>query len=233
MYRIAVVDDDYKVISEMTNIIATFFRKDYTQDDFTDGYELINALDKEHYDIVFLDIEMKYVGGLKTIEAIRRHDPNETVHIVFISSHEDNLIPFFQYHPYAFLRKPISYEETSNVLCNIVRNMQHSQRFIKLMVNRNEIHICIADIVYIQSVGHSLLIKMKNGEELRSYSKIDAIYKILIATGDSFLRIHASYVINGHYVDYYKKDTVKINGQILPISRKYQKELVLRFHEVL
>lgn len=86
MVRIAVVEDDDKWVEILQKYIRLYMgkrSKEFNVSVFHDGDEIV--LDYQPiYDIIFMDIQMKHIDGMKTAEIIRRMDKD--VILVFITN---------------------------------------------------------------------------------------------------------------------------------------------------
>lgn len=86
MVRIAVVEDDELYISQLLKFLEDYQREE--QEEFRiqvyrDG-DGITADYKAQYDIILMDIQMKFVDGMTAAEEIRRVDSQ--VVIIFITN---------------------------------------------------------------------------------------------------------------------------------------------------
>ena len=153
MMRIAVVDDDQSFISEISEMIRSFFsEKEYEQDDFNDGMEFVQSITSgSTYEIVFMDIEMSGMNGRDAVRALREYDVTENTYVIYVSSHTDNLCPLFSLHPFDFLVKPLEYNQVASVLRKICSELADRKKCISVVVNRREADLCLAEIMYIQS----------------------------------------------------------------------------------
>jgi len=233
MINIAVVDDDPYILSQLSNIFQRYFQDvNYKQDDYYDGIEFVNSLSEESYDIVFMDIEMQHMSGKTAIETLRAVDEHEKVYVIYISAHTDRVVDLFKLHPFDFLEKPLVPEQIINVLDKILAKRNTDNQYISLIINRKEVCLPVSDIMWIQSYGHKLLIKINGqNEECCCYMKLDVLFTRLKEISSSFMRIHASYVVNRQFVKKYMKHTVLIDEVELPISQKYSSAITYLISE--
>lgn len=230
--RIAVVDDDYRVIAQVTNYLDKYFNDtSYTQDDYTDGIEFINSLSESKYNIVFMDLEMEHINGTDAIKKLREIDENENTYVIFISSHDDNLIPLFSLHPFGFIQKPFSYDDIFQYLSRIVNHIQENNRLLPLTINRKNILLPVADILYVHSERHKLIIHLKDSSIYETYEKLNSFEAKLTEISSDFLRIHTSFLVNKKYVTLYKRESLFIGTTELQISRKYLDQVINNLHK--
>ena len=67
--KILVVDDDDLSRSYLSEALQ---RNGYSVDNACDGHEAISMTDKQNYDMVFLDMRMPRMGGLKVLERVKK-----------------------------------------------------------------------------------------------------------------------------------------------------------------
>ena len=85
MIRIALVEDEQDYINQFTEYLQNYQETANEEIDVTvyrDGDEITSRY-KSQYDIILMDIQMKFVDGMSAAEEIRRVDSK--VIIIFIS----------------------------------------------------------------------------------------------------------------------------------------------------
>ncbi len=223
MFRIAITDDDFSLCTQIDNYLKKIFMLDkISVDDYSDGIELINAMKTgETYNIVFLDIEMPCYNGIETAKIIRELDPMENIYIIYVSSHEDNLIPLFDFHPFGFLTKPVIYEDFKALMQKLLNKERQDELRISVAVKRDILNIPINDIMYIESLGRKIILHLKDNSSIESYETLHTIITKLNSICDFFIQIHRAYIVNVHFVDIYNPQFVSIHGNKIPIGPKY------------
>jgi hypothetical protein len=94
--------------------------------------------------------------------------------------------------------------------------------YLTVRADRQQAKILFEDIDYIESMGDYVKIITDSNEPIITRERISHIIKEL---PENFLRIHRSFVVNSQKVEFFFKTEVKVNGEILPISRTYKKEV--------
>lgn len=233
MLRIAIVDDDYRVIAGLTDILSGYYGAGkYIQDDYANGLEFVQSLKENCPDIVFMDIEMGLMDGKDAVKRLRELDAYENTYVIYVSSHTDNLTSLFALHPFDFIVKPFTQEDVFRVLDKISEHIVDDAKTLQLMVNRKEMKIPVNDIMWVQSLAHRLEIKLVGLQDpMYSYCKLNDLAEQLEALSQDFMRIHTSYIINRRYVTKYTQSMMYIEDVEFPISRKYRTEITMKIHE--
>lgn len=110
--RILIVDDEaavrglLRVIAQRCGLIA---------DEASDGYQCIELLEKNTYDVILLDLAMPWVNGLEVIEYIKRKDIHPAV-IVLTAMTRWSFAGIDPDVVHCILRKPCDVELLSAVL---------------------------------------------------------------------------------------------------------------------
>lgn len=86
MIRIAVAEDDLSWAHQLQTYVDQYARKSgksFEVSLFADGEDLLEQYHGQ-FDLVFLDVQMRFLDGMATAELIRRTDPE--VIIIFITN---------------------------------------------------------------------------------------------------------------------------------------------------
>ena len=110
MIRIAVCDDEQHVLDEISQMTATYMRScnfNFQIDTFCSGEELLMEIDQSGmYQIVFLDIELTEMNGIRVAVQLRKQYPSML--LVFVSGYSEYYRAAFDVQPFQFLDKPVN-----------------------------------------------------------------------------------------------------------------------------
>lgn len=186
---------------------------------FNSGEELLQA--EENFDIVFLDIMMDGLDGMKTAKRIRKKASCRL--LVFISASRDYVFDAYDVEAFWYLVKPVEAAKLKQVLKKaVLKTEAASPDFILVNKGRQKQKIFLRDILYFEIMGRLIDIH-KTGGISDYYGKISILEEELREKG--FFRCHKSYLVHLKYVKgYNRQEAVLDNGEKIPISKRRYEE---------
>lgn len=183
------------------------------------------------YDVIFLDINMPQVNGIKVAEKIRelRHD----VLLIFITAFLDYSLEGYRLDAIRFLIKDMLEIMMPECVETIIRKLALQAHKIEYRFVEGKKEVYVDSIVYIESQMHKLLFFLNDSknEPYSLYDKLDNIEEELFKYG--FLRTHKSYLVNTKYIKKVSNYKVEIDsGIILPIPREKFQKVKERYYEI-
>lgn len=228
MLAIAICDDDAALCSLLKQMIAHCPAAQETVQRvalYKDGADLWQALQmEEHFDLIFLDVNMPGLDGITLGEKIRQTPELEDIAIAYISGDAGYAMALYDNYPLRFLTKDdkLTLENVCDVLARAEKMVQKNRRYLAFIKDRQPCQVPIDDIVYLESRRKQIVLHQTDGREESFYDKLDALEKTLKAQG--FLRIHQSYLVNGDKIARITPTEVLLfDGEKLPISKAYRK----------
>ena len=222
MLSIAVCDDEVVECCNMARKI-----KDILEEmkipcivrQFWSGEKLLQAL--EGFDIVFLDIIMRDLDGMKTAQIFRKKAFDKI--LIFVSSSREYVFEAYDVEAFQYLLKPVDEGKLKRVLQKaVLKTESRSQEFIILSRDRQKKKLFLDDIYYVEIKGRMVDVHGPEGI-FTYYEQIGTLENRLREKG--FFRCHKSYLINLKYVERYNRQEVILeNGKKIVIAkRRYDK----------
>jgi len=222
MLSIAVCDDEVVECCNMARKI-----KDILEEmkipcivrQFWSGEKLLQAL--EGFDIVFLDIIMRDLDGMKTAQIFRKKAFDKI--LIFVSSSREYVFEAYDVEAFQYLLKPVDDRKLKSVLQKaVLKTESRSQEFIILSRDRQKKKLFLDDIYYFEIKGRMVDVHGPEGI-FTYYEQIGTLENRLREKG--FFRCHKSYLINLKYVERYNRQEVILeNGKKIVIAkRRYDK----------
>lgn len=188
---------------------------------FRSGRELLQAL--ESFDIVFLDIIMQELDGMKTAQIFREKAFDKI--LIFVSSSREYVFEAYDVEAFQYLLKPVEDRKLKSVLQKAVLKTENcSQDFIIVSRERQKKKIVLDDIYYFEIKGRMVDVHERGGI-FTYYEQIGDLENKLCDKG--FFRCHKSYLINLKYVDGYNRQEVILeNGEKIVIAKRRYNQFV-------
>lgn len=227
MLRIALCDDEAAARDALRLLLEKVLIEGSEEIvyEFSSGTHAVSWLAKHpgEIDLLFLDVEMEGTGGMECAEKIREFDPE--LMIVFVTGHADYVFDGYRTGALDYLMKPVSTQKLIELLHRIREKMRQEENDIFIVRNTDGLwRFRLHDVLYFYSDRRKVILVTKKGD-YPFYDKLDHVEKKL---AKRFIRIHQRFLINPEYVDCLKADSVLLDGQELPCSRKYREQTAAR-----
>ena len=185
---------------------------------YSDGDQIVNKY-KSQYDIILMDVEMKFMDGMSAAEEIRKIDTE--VVIIFITNMAQYAIRGYAVDALDYVLKPVSYFAFSQRLNRAISRMKKRETKI-IMVNMKGgmVRINVANIYYIESQGHTLILHTILGN-YETTGKMKEMEEKLAEM--NFCRGNKGYLINLQHVERIQDGCALVKGENLTLSRARRK----------
>jgi excisionase family DNA binding protein len=116
--NVLVVDDDPAILEVISEVIT---RKGFKAVCVGSGEKALEALDKQRFDLIFLDLVMPGISGVEALSAIKAKDDKAVV--VIVTGHGDDPLALeaMSLGPLFLIRKPFRVSDINEVLNAVVR----------------------------------------------------------------------------------------------------------------
>lgn len=152
-FRILIVDDEPVNLQVLVNMLAL---QRYSVTKANNGQEALDALQKQTYDLILLDVMMPKMSGYEVCEAIRRQYPANALPIVFLTAKNQvaDVVQGFDTGANDYLTKPVSKNEL------LAR--------IKTHIHLSKINLSYARFVpdeFLKFLGHESILDVRLGDQ--------------------------------------------------------------------
>lgn len=227
MFHVLICDDELPTCTYIGQIIFDYAEKEKLEisiEAFYTGEALLRHMkDNSDIDLIFLDIELPGNNGALIGRMIRDNLINESVQIVYISSHEEYAMQLFQVRPFDFLIKPLSRDMIISVFEKYRRIYENDQKFFEYKVGKHTEKILLSDIMYFACEKRKICI-VTNRKNVYFYGSMKELHNTFDA--ENFWSVHNSFIINIRYVKRFKEnEIIMCDDSMIPISYAYKKEV--------
>ena len=233
MVRIAVCDDDMRFTAELEEMVrceAADAGISVETEAYSDGDTLVADIEKGYrYDLIFLDIEMERVNGIKAAKQIRRSDRSAL--LIYVSGYEQYLKELFEVEPFRFLSKPVDGERLRRYFRDACARISETETYYRFSFNKEIRKVAVRDVVYFESRNRVVHIFMADGSEERFYGRLNAVEKEILEGRQEFLRIHQSFLVNYSYIEKMNFSAVTAlfgNGERITLKISEDREKAVR-----
>ncbi|MBQ8094140.1 MAG: response regulator transcription factor [Clostridia bacterium] len=231
MIRIALVEDDSRHVQKITEYLERFRTEKglaMSVRIFPDGEDIVENYRPE-YDIILMDIQMRFLDGMTAARLIREKD-KETV-LIFLTSMAGYAIQGYEVEALDYILKPVSYDMFAQKLWRAIdvvqRNHTHN---VVLTLKDGMVKLDVSEIRYIEARSHRMIYHTADMEyDVRG--RLDDLEKELLPYG--FFRSNRGYLVNLYHITAVRGDCCLIGGEKLPISRVRKPVLLEKLTEIL
>lgn len=216
--RIAICDDE-PILRDHLAVSLKSISDQYELFSFSSGEELLLSSMKFH--VIFLDMQMQGLNGLKTAEQIRRTDKD--VYIVFLTGFMDYIQSAFKVNAYRYLTKPLQQQDLEETMSHITDELINVRSVI-INEEGNEYVVNVNSIICLEAYGDGTYIFTKDNV-FNTHNSL----KYWLQTIDSpdFMQVHRGYAISFNYYVTMDSDKLILNGMKhgIPVARRNRKKL--------
>lgn len=214
----------------------------------SNGEEAFKAIQQNHPDVLFLDIQMPLVDGFTLL---KRSGRERSFQVIFVTAYDEYAVKAFEAHAADYLLKPFTKKRFQDAVQRVKREMQlkrnaeplqqaiailnqvqeknqYLQR-IPIKGNQTITFLSSEEIDWIESQDNYVLIHARNREHLVRES-LNEMERTLDPS--QFLRIHRRILVNTLRIremrNFPSTKLILTNGDEVPVSRRL-KDQVKRF----
>jgi len=240
MIRVAICDDDKAVTSE----IHWYLTQQSSQQDvskhisvYHSGEDFLrDVTEGEAFHIVFMDIQMDGINGIKTGQILRNTPTGDEVILVYMSSHDSYYEGIAYIGSFGFIKKPIVLERLDEIFNRAfslaLKQVENRKRMFLYKVNTEMHSVTIKEIVYFRNCKR--VIELYAWDEAKKevffldkfYSNIAETLKQLPA--GQFIQCERSYIVNLDYVKQMGRSSFSLEDKdrtSIPIGKTLKEEV--------
>ena len=229
MLQIAVCDDNIDELSNMVqliNLYRTSRHLNCEHDAFSNGFELISALEKgKRFDIYCLDIMMPGFTGIDAAKEIRTFD--KTAPILFFTSSPEFALESYSVKAINYVLKPISKEKLFITFDELLEQIKTKEEEDAVIVKSNEgiQKILISNLAFAEVIGRNVLYHLRSGKVVECTEPFSSVCDSLLKYG-CFIKPHRSYLVNMQYVDTIENHQITLQTlSAVPVAQGKAKEI--------
>ena len=223
MIKVAIVDDERNAIEYLQillNRYASEVGTGFHIFTFDNGIQFIERYRTDHFDLVFMDVDMPAMDGFETAGRMREIDTSAV--LVFVTNVARFAIRGYEVDAMDYLLKPLSYEAFYLKIPKALAMCQRQQQVRVTIKTRNGQSMFPAtSVIYVESEGHHITYHTEQGD-YHSYGTMKEVESQLPEQG--FFRCNSGYIVNLAFVTGYDGALLFLLGKgRIEISRARRK----------
>lgn len=160
-----IVDDEPASLQRLKRLIEAY-DSIKVSGHFTDGHELLQALNQTEIDVVFLDIEMPEISGMELAKVINKTHPE--IDVVFVTAYEEYALHAFDVEAIDYLLKPIRKEQLERCISRLEKRKGNSTSSSRENEKKGKVH-CFQKFLIFGAQGEYVKFRNSKSEELLAF----------------------------------------------------------------
>ena len=204
--------EDIQIVAKCTNALKAF-----------------EVLQKQHVDLMFLDIQMPKLTGLDFLRTLKTPPK-----VIVTTAYRDYALEGYELDVVDYLLKPISFERFLKSISKIYKNDGNSavssdqkstsdDAYIYLKADKKMVKVMLKDILYIESLKDYVRIKTPE-KEVITHQTITYFEQKL--PEDCFIRVHRSFIAPLNKIETFTATQIEVPGKEIPIGRLYKNQVM-------
>ncbi len=195
--KIVITDDEPGILLILNNVL-TGIRDVIIVGEASTGKDTEELVKRLNPDVVFLDIDLPDILGIKLAAELLAVKPN--LYIVFVTAHDDYMYEAIKLYSYDYILKPIEGERVKETVLRIQNDLllkndgiQEKNGFTLPFKDKDAtIFIETMSIFYFEKAGKRVLAHCSKGK----FETKETLRELEEKLGDPFFRSHKSFLIN-------------------------------------
>ena len=224
-----IVDDEPLAIQLIKNHLSNLENFEVVAS-CANAVKALEILSSMPVDLMFLDIKMPKISGLDFLKVLKNPPA-----VIITTAYREYALDGYEMDLIDYLLKPITFDRFFKSIERYLRRSvtfsgavpAKEYQFLHIRAGGKTHRLDIDQIIYIESVKDYLVFHLAD-------HKITAKYRIgdleAEVQGNSFLRVHRSFLVNTDKINFFTSTDVQINGIEIPIGASY-KEYVFKVLE--
>ena len=220
--KIALCDDDARALPVIAGAAESAFSAQGIQTEiyrFSSGTALLQAMERTHFNLLLLDIEMPGMDGIAVGKKLRAME--DDIKIVYVSEAETRVFESFQVQPLGFVRKSNFLNDIAAVVELYVKTSSQEQvgNYLELSTRSGLLSLKSKQVRYIEgSRNYQLLYMDGKKEPIEVKMTMERLEQMTEPYG--FIRVHKGYLVNYLYIQRISTGEVTLlDGTEIPIGR--------------
>ena len=194
---------------------------------FHSSVPVVEFLNANAVDLIFLDIEMKELTGIELLESA-----NISSKVIVTTAYDKYAIKGFDLQVSDYLLKPITFDRfvkaIDKISVELKKNVvnRHKKIFVKTEYRLEGIDT--AEILFIEGMGdyRRIVTNQKRIMTLQTFKELTELLPV-----NKFCRVHNSYIVSIDRVEKIERNRISIKDNLIPISDSFGKDFYKKINK--
>jgi len=221
MIKCVAIDDEPKALEIIKYHVSKI---DYLhlENVFTDAIKAFQYLQETDIDLLFLDINMPDINGIKLIKHLTKRPLT-----IFTTAHSEYAIESYDVEAIDYLLKPFDFSRflvaTNKAKARLLKLPAIPSEFFFVSSGNQKIKLIYDDILFIKSDGNYVTYHSKTGRVIVRTSITECQIEL---PSNIFIQIHRSTIVSMKWVNKIEDNHVYIAANKFPISSTYRESFL-------
>lgn len=197
------MEDSIRIEKAFTSL-TKYQDKSFDIKKFHDGQEVLEY--KENLDLLFLDIELPKVDGIKVKNQFQKWNRNTM--ILYVTVHDELMMSAFGMNVFGFIHKEFLEHNIKQILPSALEILQNYVMIDEDTDSRK--------VVYVKSEGIYCRFVMEDGSEKLIRIAMKKLEEMLLGVG--YIRTHKSYLVNAKWILKWEGGKIITSNGEVPVS---------------
>ena len=191
---------------------------------FREPLKAIEFLNREEVDLIFLDINMPDISGMKLLQTL---SPRPL--IIFTTAYSQYAVESYELNALDYLLKPVTFErflmavnKAAATLSSKNATGQDEDASVFFKSGPQTYKVKVRDIVYFEKEGNYINVHL-NDQTILIRDNMGDIFDLVPAA--DFIRVHKSYVVAVRHIEMIEVHQVTVNRKKIPVGSSYRDSL--------
>jgi len=196
--------------------------------EFTNSLKAMSYISTQSIDLLFLDIEMPNLSGIKLIKSLAISPK-----VIITTAYRKYALEGFELEVIDYLLKPITFERFLKAINKYNTFYSHKaiayepvkeqNDFVILKDGKKFHRVYFSDILYVEGMNEYIKVHLPDNYLTlkRSLTSLENILPVNL-----FVRIHRSYIVNIPYITSFTSSNVLLNKKEFPIGKSYRSKVI-------
>ena len=197
--------------------------------------DAIRMLQRNHIDLIFLDIRMPQLNGNELLKVVKNPPP-----VIFTTAHAEYAVEGYELDVVDYLLKPIRFDRFIKAVNKIIQVNGHRSieadppteeekrdSFVYFRCDRKMVKVMLNDIMYIESMKDYVKIYTSSGM-LMTKQSITSVEAMLPER--EFIRAHRSYIVSLGKIKTFTNELIGVGKTEIPIGKLFRNNVIKLLH---